>query len=750
MNPIVRWWKGPQQPERHDPPSLRISQGALDRFRKKKPVVNPFVLPTYAPGVKGKSSPDMLAMDEAWSSQVNSVYGAQYGSLYGEGLAFMGYPYLAELTQRSEYRRPSEVIAEEMTRKWITLKATGKTDKSERIAQLTADMKTFRLRHTFREALELDGFMGISQIGIDLGNTDDTAEMQTPLILSKAKIKKGSLKGFRVIDPTWIAPNRYETTNPMSAHFYKPQIWFLMGVQYHTTRLITLTSRPVPDILKPAYNFGGISLSQLMKPTVDNWLRTRQSVSDLLNAFTVFTLETNMQAFLEGGVLTSTGSSSMEARATVLAGMRDNTGILLIDKETEALNNTSAPLGTLDHLQAQSQEHMSATNGIPLVKAFGITPSGLNASSDGEIRCFYDSMRGRQERVMADPLKYLLDILQLNRYGDIDEDISIEFEPLWQLDEAGVAAVYKTRADTAAVYIETGVLDPEDERTRIAAEPGNPYMGLEGEAPGMPEEGEQSPDLTDPSERIDTAAENGSMSGANSGDMAMDFEFNESDHPRSPDGKFGSGSNAPPTKEQHSALKSYTGATYRQINGHLRGGIAITEAHREEISHLDKFLGDASTPADTVVHRGLGSLAVQQLVGAGLKKGSVIEDPGFASTTQDKRVAQQFLQVNPKNIMMTIRVPKGSKAADISKYSDDPSERETLFARNSKMKVVKFDPKARTLEVELMPHDYDLNKKNTKPPVAKDEASRKREEDTKFAYSDASGLIVHPPIGDDE
>ena len=253
-------------------------------------------------------------------------------------------------------------------------------------------------------------------------------------------------------------------------------------------------------------------------------------------------------------------------------------------------------------------------------------------------------------------------------------------------------------------------------------------MGLEGEAPGMPEEGEQSPDLTDPSERIDTAAENGSMSGANSGDMAMDFEFNE----------------------QHSALKSYTGATYRQINGHLRGGIAITEAHREEISHLDKFLGDASTPADTVVHRGLGSLAVQQLVGAGLKKGSVIEDPGFASTTQDKRVAQQFLQVNPKNIMMTIRVPKGSRAADISKYSDDPSERETLFARNSKMKVVKFDPKARTLEVELMPHDYDLNKKNTKPPVAKDEASRKREEDTKFAYSDASGLIVHPPIGDDE
>ena len=37
--------------------------------------------------------------------------------MWGEGLFFPGYPYLAELAQRPEYRNIVETIAEEMTRK---------------------------------------------------------------------------------------------------------------------------------------------------------------------------------------------------------------------------------------------------------------------------------------------------------------------------------------------------------------------------------------------------------------------------------------------------------------------------------------------------------------------------------------------------------------------------------------------------------------------------------------------------------
>ncbi len=161
---------------------------------------------------------------------------------------------------------------------------------------------------------------------------------------------------------------------------------------------------------------------------------------------------------------------------------------------------------------------MAAVGRIPLVKLLGISPSGLNASSDGEVRTFYDSIHGRQERVYTDNLTRALQVLQLNEFGEIDEEIGFEFVSLWELDEAGKAAVQKTRADTAAVYIESGVLAPEEERERLASEEENPYAGIDlsGPPPDPPMQ-QGDPDMTDPSERIVSQGAQGGATGANSG-----------------------------------------------------------------------------------------------------------------------------------------------------------------------------------------------------------------------------------------
>ena len=107
---------------------------------------------------------------------------------------------------------------------------------------------------------------------------------------------------------------------------------------------------------------------------------------------------------------------------------RDNRGLMTIDKDTEEFVNVSAPIAGLDELQAQAQEHMSGVSGIPLVKLFGITPSGLNASSDGEVRCFYDWIRAQQEDFFTDTLKRTLEIIQLSEFGEIDPDIEAVYE----------------------------------------------------------------------------------------------------------------------------------------------------------------------------------------------------------------------------------------------------------------------------------------------------------------------------------
>lgn len=230
--------------------------------------------------------------------------------------------------------------------------------------------------------------------------------------------------------------------------------------------------------------------------------------------------------------------------------------------------------------------------------------------------------------------------------------------------------------------------------------------------------------------------------------VRVDAEWKESDHPRAENGQFGSGGGAsaadPVNSDQAAALKHYTAAAYRAINGHLRGGKVPSEADKSTIGHLDSLLGAASLPADTTVYRGLGSLAVQQLFGptGKVKAGQIIEDPGFLSSTTDENVSRRFFAINPaKNILMKINAPKGSSALDVSKYSDDPSEKEVLIARGARLKVVRFDPKSRKLEVELMPRHHDTPKGNTKSEHAQDAATTR---DDKFSYDDAVGLVLHP------
>jgi uncharacterized protein len=68
-----------------------------------------------------------------------------------------------------------------------------------------------------------------------------------------------------------------------------------MSKQIHASRLLKIIPHPVSDLLKPAYSFGGVPLIQMAKPYVENWLRTRQSVSDLIQSFTQWVLATNLR-----------------------------------------------------------------------------------------------------------------------------------------------------------------------------------------------------------------------------------------------------------------------------------------------------------------------------------------------------------------------------------------------------------------------------------------------------------------------
>lgn len=440
--------------------------------------------PGVVPTSEEKSS--TLAMD-SWSGNL-----AQFGESFApwDGFSFMGYALLSELAQIPEFRRPSEILANDMTRKWVKIVSVSNSDKTELIKDLEDEIKAFKVQEVFRRAFELDNFFGIGHLFIDLGRQDGE-ELKTPL-LQDIKIAKGSLKALRLVEPVWTYPVRYNAINPLSPDFYRPETWFVMGTEVHATRLLTFCSRPVPDILKPAYQFGGVALTQLLKPYVENWLRTRQSISDITHNFSTPVLMVDMDQ-----MTTKEGAANLALRAQVYNTMRDNQGLLVCSKDKEDFKVVAAPLSSLDALQSQAEEQMAFPAGIPLVKLFGITPSGLNASSDGEVRVYYDSCESAQERIGTPNLKRVLDILQMNRFGKIDPDIGFVWQPLWSMTDKEKAEIEKLHADTDAVHVEMGSLDTLEVRKTIAAEEDSRYSSIDvddvSEQPG--EEDQETPDL---------------------------------------------------------------------------------------------------------------------------------------------------------------------------------------------------------------------------------------------------------------
>jgi phage-related protein (TIGR01555 family) len=194
----------------------------------------------------------------------------------------------------------------------------------------------------------------------------------------------------------------------------------------------------------------------------------------MLHSFSVSGLKTDLSTLLGP----NGGNEGMISRARMFNQMRDNRGLMLIDKETEEFFQVNTPLSGLEALQAQAQEQMAAPSHIPLVKLLGITPSGLNASSEGEIKVFYDHIAAMQNDMFLRPLKRVLDIVQLHLFGVIDDSICIRFEPLDSADETEAAVIRKTDAETGQIYIAAGVVSQEEERARLASDPLSGYTSI--------------------------------------------------------------------------------------------------------------------------------------------------------------------------------------------------------------------------------------------------------------------------------
>ena len=438
--------------------------------RPQFPIRPPDILPGVVPaGVKPQVQGDVkLAMD--------AMPGAEFGSqlyAYSNVEGFPGYPYLMLLALRVEYRNMADALANEMTREWIefTSSETAGQATKDKITEIEHAFSELGVQGVIRKAIADDALYGTGQILINIKGAD----VKIPMVIDPRTIKKGSLDGFKNVEPIWTTPLMYNALDPSRPDFYNPSSWWVMGQHWDATRMLRIVTRPVPDIFKPAFNFSGISLSQLVEPYVNNWLRTRQSVSDLINNFSIVILKTAMDQVLTGG----SDGEDLFARIKLFTATRSNKGVMALDKDREELEQIAVPLGGLHELQAQAQEQMCTASREPAVIMTGVSPSGFGNVAEGEMSAWRDWIRANQEAHARSPIEKILKIVQLSLYGEIDPDIGIQFNPLYQMTEEQLSNIRLNDSLRAGNLIDRGVIDAQEERERIARDPESGYQGID-------------------------------------------------------------------------------------------------------------------------------------------------------------------------------------------------------------------------------------------------------------------------------
>lgn len=389
---------------------------------------------------------------------------------------FLGYSKLSTLSQNGLIRAGVELRADEMTRRWIEYNYTGEAMSDEEAgAEIEAEMTRFHVDRLFREAAQMCGFYGGCLAYIDVGDISGE-DMKLPLGADGDTFRPGSLKGFKLIEPVYIAPGRYSCWNPIDRDYFVPQSWLINGREVHASRFLYFCEDRPPTLLLPAYNFFGIPLTQTVVESVRHFNDCASAAARLLQKFSCTVFATDMQELFTGG-----RGANIQRRIAYFARNRDNDGVMTVDKESEAISDVSTPIGGVTDIVRQQMEIVAAMFGEPAVKLWGISPGGFNATGESDMKSHYDHIHAVQERIFRDPLEYVLRLLQLNKKGAVDEALTFEFVALSDEDQDLKARCNKTKADTYATLIDRGVIDGSEARMALANDPESGFAGIDAD-----------------------------------------------------------------------------------------------------------------------------------------------------------------------------------------------------------------------------------------------------------------------------
>lgn len=338
-------------------------------------------------------------------------------------------------------------------------------------------------------------------------------------------VRRGSYKGISLIEPYWVMPelDMEATSAPESLHFYEPTWWRLPnGKRIHRSHVIYITGDEVPDVLKPTYYFGGLPLTQQIYERVYASERVANEAPLMALTKRMLIADGNIEAYLMN-------EEEAEEKLRKLSYCRDNYGVFF-KRPGDNVQQIDTSLTDFDALIMTQYQLVASIARMPATKLLKTQPKGFNATGEYEMKDYIQELQHLQDNQMKPLIERNNLLVEKSEFG-YSYELEAKFNPVDMPTERELAEVRKIDADTDAVLINAGAISPEEARARIIADPNSGYNGLPAEMPHS--------DFMEENFLDDETAAGEQLFGEQP-EQTLD-EWNEEDHPRDDDGKFGKG-----------------------------------------------------------------------------------------------------------------------------------------------------------------------------------------------------------------
>ena len=283
-----------------------------------------------------------------------------------------------------------------------------------------------------------------------------------------------TIKFLRVLDRNALRiAKRYEFG---SAKYGEPEVYEILPTaqtdpsdvnvpvmpRIHESRMIRFRGALTSELRQRENDGWDYSLYQATQKTIARYDSIWQSTTHLVQdasqgVWKIFGLFDLIQAGQQ---------SLMSARMALTDLYRSVARSVLVDAEKgEDFTRVGTQFSGLDSVLTIAERRLAAAFRMPVTVLMGMSPGGLNATGDSDIRLWYDSIRNEQQAIILPRLKRLITLMMKAKdgptKGKVPEHWRVAFRPLWQQNPTEQAAERQTVVTTDAALITSGILDAE-------------------------------------------------------------------------------------------------------------------------------------------------------------------------------------------------------------------------------------------------------------------------------------------------